>query len=104
MKTFYHLDEYKAIREKWIHEDNVINHRITWLIVSQSMLLAVYGWSLTDQQSKTQKLVLLVPIFGMIFTIAIGISVLAAILAQHHLTTLKPGVNKWPQPYSVDTY
>lgn len=103
MKPFTHLDEYKAIREKWIHEDNVINHRLSWLIVSQAMLLAAYGWSLTNEEVKTQKLLLLLPIFGMVFTLAIGASVFAAIIAQNHLTQLR-GVKKWPQPYSVDTY
>jgi hypothetical protein len=103
MSTFKHLDEYKAIREKWVHEDNVINHRLSWLILSQAMLLAAYGWSITSPEVKTQKLLLILPIFGLIFTLTIGASVFAAVIAQNHLSQL-PGVKEWPQPYSVDTF
>jgi hypothetical protein len=30
-------------REKWIHEDNLINHRLTWLLATQTLLLGAYG-------------------------------------------------------------
>ncbi len=34
---------YDDLREKWKHEDNLINQRVTWLLNSQAFLLAAYG-------------------------------------------------------------
>lgn len=103
MTTFKYLDEYKAIREKWIHEDNVINHRLSWLMISEAMLLAAYGWSVTSPQPKTEKLLILLPIFGLVFALAIGASVFAAIIAQNHLAQWGDA-KKWREPFSVDTF
>jgi hypothetical protein len=33
----------KVRREKWTHEDALINHRLTWLLASQTLLLGAYG-------------------------------------------------------------
>ncbi len=30
-------------RERWKHEDELINHRLSWLLVSQTILFAGYG-------------------------------------------------------------
>ena len=29
---------YRALREQWTHEDNLVNHRLMWLILSQGLL------------------------------------------------------------------
>jgi hypothetical protein len=34
---------YADLREKWKHEDELINQRVTWLLQSQGFLLASYG-------------------------------------------------------------
>ncbi len=34
---------YQDLREKWKHEDHLINQRVTWLLSSQGFLLAGYG-------------------------------------------------------------
>ena len=34
---------YDDLREKWKHEDELINKRVTWLLSSQGFLLAAYG-------------------------------------------------------------
>lgn len=101
--AFEHLDTYKALRDKWVHEDNVVNHRLTWLIVSQAMLMAAYGWSLASQNQKTLKLLILIPIFGILFTLAIGASIIASVIAQNRITRFE-GVESWPAQYRVDTY
>ena len=31
-------DLYRALREQWTHEDNLVNHRLMWLILSQGLL------------------------------------------------------------------
>lgn len=36
-------DEEKQIYERWTHEDNLINHRLTWLLTSQTIFLSGYG-------------------------------------------------------------
>lgn len=105
MSQFSNLDDFKAIREKWVHEDNVINHRLTWLILSQAMLMAAYGWSIGSTGSaamKTQKLLIVIPFFGILFAVAIGLSVIAAVIAQNSLRQ-HLGADKWPAPYNIDT-
>lgn len=34
---------YKDLREKWIHEDELINQRVTWLLNTQAFFLTSYG-------------------------------------------------------------
>jgi hypothetical protein len=36
-------EEYSRYREKWVHEDHLINHRLNWLIMTQTILFAAYG-------------------------------------------------------------
>jgi hypothetical protein len=103
MRQFEHLDLYRTLREKWVHEDHVVNHRLTWLILSQAMLMGAYGWSLASKLPKTEKLLVLIPVFGIVFTVAIGASVLTSVIAQNRLAYF-PGASEWPQPYSVGTY
>ncbi len=31
-------DLYRALREQWTHEDNLVNHRLMWLILSEGLL------------------------------------------------------------------
>ena len=40
-------NSYQEDREKWIHEDNLVNNRLTWLILSQTILFAGYGILIT---------------------------------------------------------
>ena len=35
-------DHWRALREQWTHEDTLIGHRITWLILSEGRLLNAY--------------------------------------------------------------
>jgi hypothetical protein len=34
---------YDDLRSKWVHEDNLINQRVTWLLTMQAFLLTSYG-------------------------------------------------------------
>ena len=36
-------DLYRALREQWTHEDNLVNHRLMWLILSEGLLFTAYG-------------------------------------------------------------
>ena len=53
---------YNALREQWTHEDNLINHRLMWLILSQGLLFTAYGTLNVDQH---RWLVKGFPLFGM---------------------------------------
>lgn len=33
----------RALREQWTHEDNLVNHRLMWLILSEGLLFTAYG-------------------------------------------------------------
>ncbi len=34
---------YEDLREKWVHEDDLFNHRVTWLLLSQTLDSPVAG-------------------------------------------------------------
>ena len=38
------IEKEKLTRERWWHEDALINHRLTWLLTAQIALFAGYGW------------------------------------------------------------
>src|SRR5215207_9741780 len=77
------LEEYKVVRDKWVHEDNLTNHRLSWLLDSQALLFAAYGVFIaappqSAYSSKAQILVILIPILGAVVTLLAGISIVAA--------------------------
>jgi hypothetical protein len=37
------LEIYRDLREKWVHEDELVNHRVTWLLTSQAFSLSAFG-------------------------------------------------------------
>ena len=66
---------YRALREQWTHEDNLVNHRLMWLILSEGLLFTAYG---TLSSAKLHWLVLGFPFFGMAVAAVIGVSIYAA--------------------------
>lgn len=69
---------YRALREQWTHEDNLVNHRLMWLILSQGLLFTAYG---TLSTAKLHWLVFGFPFFGMAVSAVIGVSIFAALAA-----------------------
>lgn len=69
---------YRALREQWTHEDNLVNHRLMWLILSQGLLFTAYG---TISTAKLHWLVFGFPLFGMAVSAVIGVSIFAALAA-----------------------
>jgi hypothetical protein len=69
---------YRALREQWTHEDNLVNHRLMWLILSEGLLFTAYG---TLAGAKVHWLVIGFPFFGMAVAAVIGISIYAALSA-----------------------
>lgn len=69
---------YRALREQWTHEDNLVNHRLMWLILSQGLLFTAYG---TLSTAKLHWLVFGFPFFGIAVAAVIGVSIFAALAA-----------------------
>jgi hypothetical protein len=76
---------YRALREQWTHEDNLVNHRLMWLILSQGLLFTAYG---TLSTAKLHWLVFGFPFFGMAVSAVIGISIFAALAAIDEVNKL----------------
>lgn len=69
---------YRALREQWTHEDNLVNHRLMWLILSEGLLFTAYG---TVSAAELRWLVFGFPLLGVIVTALIGVSIFAAFAA-----------------------
>jgi hypothetical protein len=78
-QTLPDWDLYHALREQWTHEDNLVNHRLMWLILSQGLLFTAYG---TLRVDKHLWLVVGFPVFGMAVAAVIGVSIFAALDAS----------------------
>ncbi|HEY4068498.1 MAG TPA: hypothetical protein VGM74_16470 [Burkholderiaceae bacterium] len=75
-------DLYRALRDQWTHEDNLVNHRLMWLILSEGLLFTAYG---TLSTAKLHWLVFGFPFFGMTVAGVIGVSIFAAIDATEEI-------------------
>jgi hypothetical protein len=76
---------YSALREQWTHEDNLVNHREMWLILSQGLLYNAYG---TFSVARFDWLVFAFPFFGMLVAALIGIGIFASIGAAEEVSEL----------------
>ena len=72
-------DQYRALREQWTHEDNLVNHRVSWLILSEGLLFTVYR---AEAASAGNWLALAFPLFGMLVAALIGVAIHAALAAS----------------------
>ena len=71
-------DQYRALREQWTHEDMLVSHRVTWLILSSGLLFTAYG---AEAGGSGLWLALPSPLFGMLLSALIGVSIHAAMAA-----------------------
>jgi hypothetical protein len=80
-------------REKWTHEDHLINHRLTWLLVSQTLLFGSDGflnqtlthWFFCPTDAQRQHIIFLVetiPVVGRISAGLLLFGVVAALIAM----------------------
>jgi len=74
---------YRALREQWTHEDNLVNHRLMWLILSEGLLFTAYG---TLSTAHLHWLVFGFPFFGMAVAGVIGVSIYAALAATEEIS------------------
>jgi hypothetical protein len=117
--------QHRLLLEKWLHEDELLNHRLTWLMVSQTLLFTVYAalyyadatarLTITQFQNGGQNqnalsagklidqlehLVPLVPVIGASVSFLIWIAVVGAIGAMHVLQSQHTKAITIP-PYNV---
>jgi hypothetical protein len=75
-------DHYRALREQWTHEDHLVNHRVSWLIVSEGLLFTAYG---AQSAPKLSWLVLGFPAFGVAVAALIGVGIFTALGATDEI-------------------
>lgn len=80
-------------REKWTHEDHLVNFRITWLLAIQTVLFGGYAYLLNMLSTQTEqaspealkiagKLIHLIPKFGALFAGVAMLGIVAALVAM----------------------
>lgn len=69
-------DCYHALREQWVHEDDLVHYRMVWLILAQGLLLNAYG---TLPLAEVRWIALGVPFFGLALAALIGTGIFAAL-------------------------
>jgi hypothetical protein len=75
-------DQYRALREQWTHEDTVVNHRVSWLILSEGLLFTAYRAQPGAQaEAAGNWLSLAFPFFGIGVAALIGVGIFAALSA-----------------------
>ncbi|TWW09427.1 hypothetical protein E3A20_14400 [Planctomyces bekefii] len=70
----------KEPAELWQREDDLINHRLTWLLTSQGLLFAGYGWIFPQPQ--LSGLAWVVAYLGLISSLLIAAGLVGAVIAQ----------------------
>lgn len=75
-------DQYRALREQWTHEDNLVHYRITWLILSEGLLLTAYT-SMAVPAANWLRVGF--PFFGMAVAALIGLGIFAALAAADEI-------------------
>ncbi|MGD8781633.1 MAG: hypothetical protein PVH88_22035 [Ignavibacteria bacterium] len=93
------LEREKLARSRWRQKDNLVDNRLTWLLQSQVILFAAFGWLATEQPTgKLELLTEILPLVGGLVCLVISISVNSAWQAQKILikenTEFTLGVSK----------
>jgi hypothetical protein len=86
------LELEKNARQRWWHEDGLVNHRLSWLLVSQALLFAAFGSlskptvpGLGPAPEVFNKAMQLIPVVGIAIAVMILAATVAACWAQHKL-------------------
>ena len=75
-------DQYRALREQWTHEDTLVNHRVSWLILSEGLLFNAYR---SQGEAAGQWLALAFPVFGALVAALLGAGIYAALAATQEV-------------------
>jgi hypothetical protein len=75
-------DQYRALREQWTHEDNLVHHRMSWLLVSSGLMFTAYS---NMAASGATWLRIGFPFFGMAVAALIGVGIYTAMSATEEI-------------------
>jgi hypothetical protein len=78
-------DQYRALREQWVHEDNLVHHRMSWLLVSSGLLFTAYTSMGSTTAVAASWLRIGFPFFGMAVAALIGVGIYAAMAATDEI-------------------
>jgi hypothetical protein len=78
-------DQYRALREQWVHEDNLVHHRMSWLLVSSGLLFTAYTTMGSAAAAHATWLRIGFPFFGMAVAALIGVGIYAAMAATDEI-------------------
>ena len=71
-------DHHRALREQWTHEDNLVHHRMSWLLLSGGLLFTAYS---NMAASGATWLRVGFPFFGIAVAALIGVGIYTALAA-----------------------
>ena len=82
-----YTEHMKQGRERWVHEDHLIDHRLTWLGLTQTLLFAAEGILIektptAKKEALFEKLDWILPVVGFVSSALIYCGVLAATIAM----------------------
>ena len=96
-------EEYVRMRHQVEHEDNLVNHRVSWLVTSQALFFAAYAIGFTASTTNSilpaddlKRVLLLIALLGLCSAILTSMSIAAAVAALTKLrligrtSTLRP--------------
>jgi hypothetical protein len=99
------IEKEKLVRDRWWHEDALINHRLTWLLIAQIALFAGYGWIIEKITETGHDLILygrfvwLFHLFGFVLALAFLVSIILALRTQTGIAEKFPEIDfpadKW---------
>lgn len=99
------MEHYELYRCYVRHEDNLINHRLTWYILGQTVTLTSLGYFLsqTDGLAQVSRLLNIWPAWTLIYICLIGIAIAAVTIvsitaADRAIASLKVSYNKTMLP------
>jgi hypothetical protein len=75
-------DHWRALREQWTHEDNLVAQRMGWLIWSEGLLFTAYG---AQSARPLSWLTLGFPFFGIVVAVLIGVGIYTAMAATDNI-------------------
>ncbi len=71
-------DQWRAFREQWTHEDTLVNHRMSWLILAEGLLFNAYR---AQPGPASTWLGLVFPFSGIAVALLIGVGIYTALAA-----------------------
>ena len=75
-------DQYRALREQWVHEDNLVHRRMSWLLIASGLLFTAYS---NMAAAGASWLRIGFPFFGMAVAALIGVGIYAAMAATDEI-------------------